>query len=379
MLAWGAGTVLFFAAHAASAAVTIDHAAVSCVVAGKYPRFEARFDPAADVSRARLHFRPAGSPHWYSVAMKSEAGAFTGVLPKPKPTLTKIEYYIEVTDTAFGANRTREFAPEVDDGPLACKDKVLAAVLEAASVIVEAPAGAPLVPVGFEPAGVISTTASPSGPGAPSATAGSAGQGTTSGSSGGGSTSVASGGGGIGKTGLIIGGVAAAGAGIAIAASGGGDDGGSAEPGGGGSAGGGGGGGTAPCTPGPVTASLANQAPAQRCGQRFAVDIVVSNGTCANLQVQSVQLTQTAVAGPFCSAAVTNNTYTPAVTSLTASQTRTVMNFQSNVFCCAAGTCPGVTTCTYNETFSVQTSAGPVTAGTMQVQVAFDPGCPPCP
>jgi hypothetical protein len=311
--------------------------------------------------------------------MKSEAGVFTGVLPKPKPSLTQIEYYIEVTDTAFGANRTREFAPEVDDGPLACKDKVLAAVLEAASVIVEAPAGAPLVPVGFEPAGVISTTANPSGPSASSASPGPALPSAPAGGGGTASTGVTAGGGGIGKTALIIGGVAAAGAGVAIAASGGGDGGGDSIPTGGGGGGGTAPSGSAPCTPGPVTANLANQAPAQRCGQRFAVDIVVSNGTCSSLQVQSVQLTQTAVAGPFCSAAVTNNSYTPAVTSLTASQTRTVMSFQSNVFCCAAGTCPGVTTCNYNETFVVQTSAGAVTAGTIPLAVAFDPGCPPCP
>jgi hypothetical protein len=109
------------------------------------------------------------------------------------------------------------------------------------------------------------------------------------------------------------------------------------------------------------------------------VDVVVSNGSCSSLTVQSVQLTQEAVAGPFCSAAVTQNTYPSPVPTLTAGQARTVMNFQSNVFCCAGGTCPGVTTCSYNETFVVQTSAGPVPAGTVSLQVGFDPACAPCP
>ncbi|MFI4945417.1 MAG: hypothetical protein ACHP85_19265, partial [Burkholderiales bacterium] len=124
---------------------------------------------------------------------------------------------------------------------------------------------------------------------------------------------------------------------------------------------------------------LANPTAAQRCGQRFTAEVEVNNGSCSALSVQSVQLTQDAVAGPFCSAAVTQNTYPPAVTSLTAGQARGVLNFQSAVFCCAGGTCPGVTTCSYNETFVVQTSAGPLPAGSLTLQVAFDPSCAPCP
>jgi hypothetical protein len=376
--AWAVAVALVVCnASASSAAVTIAHHGVGCVVAAQFPRFEARLLPADEVSRARLHFRPVGSPHWYSVAMKPEGEVFAGVLPKPKPSLKQIEYYIEVTDTAFGSSRTAEHRPDVASGPLACQDRVAAVALNAASVLIEGPAGAPLVPVGFDPAGVVAAT--PAG-GASGAGTGAGAPGTT-GAAGAGSSAaagVSGSGGGIGTTGLVIGGVAAVGAGVAIAVAGGGGDSGSTSSGGGSAGGGGGsGGGGTTCTPGPVTASLANSQAAQRCGQRFAADVVLSNGSCGEVTVQSLQLTQSAVAGPFCSAAVTSTTYPSPVPSVAAGQTRTIFNFQSGVFCCQ-GSCPGATTCTYNESFVLQTSAGALQAGTLQLQVSFDPTCTPC-
>ena len=246
----------------------------------------------------------------------------------------------------------------------------MAGALPSATVLIEGPAGAPLVPVGFDPAGVVSATSAPgsgstSGAESTGATGtGAAGTGTTAP----GITGAAGGGGGIGTTGLVIGGVVAAGAGIGIAVAGGGSDsgGGSTGTGGGGTAGGGGGTTPPPCTPGPVTASLTNIAPATRCGQRFSNGVSVSNGSCAAITIQSIQLTQNAAPGPFCSALVTQSSYVPAVTSVAAGQTVTVLNFQSNVFCCAAGPCPGTTTCGYDETFVVQASAGALPAGTIR-------------
>ena len=336
------GTAALFlsaAAPEAAAAIAIDHSAVGCIVAAQHPRFEARFTPAAELSRARLHFRPAGSPHWYSVSMKPEGGVFAGVLPKPKTSLRQIEYYIEATDTAFGTSRTSEYKPEVASGPVACKDQVMAGTLPSATVLIEGPAGAPLVPVGFDPAGVVSATSTPgSGSSSGAGSSGATGTGATgTGASGApGVTGAAGGGGGIGTTGLVIGGVVAAGAGIAIAVAGGGSDsdGGSSGAGGGGSAGGGG---TTPppCTPGPVTASLTNIVPATRCGQRFSNGVTVTNGSCAAITIQSVQVTQNAAPGPFCSANVSQSSFVPPVTSVAAGQTATVINFQSGVFCCA--------------------------------------------
>jgi hypothetical protein len=134
--------------------LALDHEGVACIVAEQYPSLEARCQPAEAVGRARLHFRPEGGPHWYSVTMKNEGPTFTGVLPKPTKSLKRIAYYIEVTDTSFGTQRTRQFEPEVVSTEMACRDEDVAAALGSASVLVEAPAGAPPVPAGFSAIGV---------------------------------------------------------------------------------------------------------------------------------------------------------------------------------------------------------------------------------
>jgi hypothetical protein len=90
----------------AKEAEAINHDAVGCIVVDKFPRLEARFDPAENVSRGRLRFRPTGGAHWYSVPMKQEAEAFVGVLPKPTPKLKSLDYYVEVTATDFATGRT---------------------------------------------------------------------------------------------------------------------------------------------------------------------------------------------------------------------------------------------------------------------------------
>jgi hypothetical protein len=127
-----------------------------------------------------------------------------------------------------------------------------------------------------------------------------------------------------------------------------------------------------------VTASLSNPTTTLRCGQRFAAGVVVSNGSCEAIAIQSIQLTQNAMAGPFCSPSVAQFSYAPTVSSVGAGQTTTVLAFQSRAFCCVNGPCPGVTTCTNEEAFLVLTSAGPLNAGSVPLQVSFDPSCPPC-
>jgi hypothetical protein len=209
-------------------AAEIDHQAVDCVVAGTFPRLEARFTPSDAIGRARVFFRPATASAWYSVTMQPESAGFVGVLPKPLPSLKKFIYYIEVTDSALAMSRTAEFTPAVVSGAGACKDKVVAGALSSATVALEAPVGAPALPAGFAPSGVASA--------ASAAPVGSAASGA------GMSTGL--------KAALIVGAGAAAAAGVAVAAGGG--DGGSenGESAGSGSGGGGGGapggGGTAP-------------------------------------------------------------------------------------------------------------------------------------
>lgn len=166
--------MVLLASPAAAQGVAIEHQAVGCVVADKFPSFAARLDPAEKVARARLHFKPEGGLHWYSVAMKPEREAFAGVLPKPKKKLKSLRYYIEVTDKEAATSRTEEYAPSVASGPAACKDKVVARTLVSASVRLEVPAGAPRVPPGFGSAGITAVGAGVATAGAAAAGAGAA-------------------------------------------------------------------------------------------------------------------------------------------------------------------------------------------------------------
>jgi hypothetical protein len=234
---------LLASAAPVAAEIAVDHAGVECVIAGRNPRLEATVPAGAEVARARVHFRPETSPGWYVVEMTRAGAVLTGVLPRPTKSLKAFRYYIEVTDAAFAAARTAEFAPVVVESAAGCSGKMVAATETAVSVVLTPPGGAPPLPIGFSPSGVTTaaSTAAASGATASGAAAGSA----------------AAGGGGIGATTIIIGGaVVAAGAAVAVT-SGGGDDGGSrdgsgdgnnnAGGGGGGNSGGGnGGGGTAP-------------------------------------------------------------------------------------------------------------------------------------
>ena len=140
----------------AEAALTVQHDGVGCVLAENHPRLEARITPEGEVARARVFFRSAGTPHWYSVEMTSQAGSWTGVLPKPKVSTKRIEYYLEATDKVFGPALTPERIAVVVQGPGACqKDAVMAAAAPAARVVVTAAAGAPAVPAGFLNAGLL--------------------------------------------------------------------------------------------------------------------------------------------------------------------------------------------------------------------------------
>jgi hypothetical protein len=186
---------------------TIDHAAVGCVVAERFPRFEARLDPPGSVARALVHFRSAEGQAWYAVAMKPEGPGFSAVLPKPKKSLKSFQYYIDVTDTAFASSRTAEHGVEVVAGPAACQGKMMTGTVGSASILLVVPSGAPAVPAGFGSAGLAA-----------------AGAGTVAAA---GAGAAAGGGIGAGTVAAIVGGGAAvAGAAVAVSAAGSGDEGG---------------------------------------------------------------------------------------------------------------------------------------------------------
>ena len=143
---------VFCAAEARPQAVEIDHKAVGCIVVGKYPKLNACFTPAANLARARVYFRPEGTPSWYYVDMKSDQPCFMGVLPRPGKKLIgkKIEYYVEGQDKTFNAGRTAEYGPIVVKSAQECKKEAPAApFLNNATVAVF-----PALPAGFIGGGI---------------------------------------------------------------------------------------------------------------------------------------------------------------------------------------------------------------------------------
>jgi len=181
----------------------IEHTPVGCVVADTFPSFEARLTPADSVARARVFFRGEGGSSWYAVPMTRAGNTFTALLPKPKKSLPRFSYYVEVVDTGMSTTRTAEHMTSVAAGAASCAPDMMAAPSVAtASVLVEAPSGAAAIPAGFS--GTSVTAAAPAA--AAGAAAGAAGV-------------TAATGGGVGATTIIVAGagVAAVGAGAVVA------------------------------------------------------------------------------------------------------------------------------------------------------------------
>jgi hypothetical protein len=153
------------AAAARAQAPAIEHKAVSCIVAERFPRLDACFVPNEQVARARVHFRTHGTRHWYFVDMGAEGPCHSGVLPRPRKSTKKIDYYIDVVDRRFAEGRTQEHDPRVVARSGECgRDMMMAASLgSAASIVLGVAAGAPPIPVGFESAGIAGVP----GPGSP--------------------------------------------------------------------------------------------------------------------------------------------------------------------------------------------------------------------
>jgi len=128
--------------------VAIDHRAVKCIVAGKYPRLNACFAPRSSLARARVYFRVADAPpDWYYVEMASSTPCHAGILPRPKKELVghRVQYYLDAFDRSFSESRTPEEEALVVASESECEDKLLVApFLNSATVAVF-----PSLPAGF--------------------------------------------------------------------------------------------------------------------------------------------------------------------------------------------------------------------------------------
>jgi len=123
----------------------IEHDAVDCIVAGKFPRMNACFQPASALATARVYFRVEGTEDWYYVEMGPEAPCYSGYLPKPGKQLVdkKIEYYVQATGKQYAEGQTQIYDPIVVSSEDRCQKK-LAPYVSRASVRVF-----PAMPGGF--------------------------------------------------------------------------------------------------------------------------------------------------------------------------------------------------------------------------------------
>ncbi len=140
-------------AAAADAKVSIEHTALGCVLASRFPRVEARIGPAADVERVWVRFRSDRKGGWYAVPLRPEGVLYVGLLPMPK-WLHSFDYYIEAVDPKATMTRTPEYSTTVVEYPQECAESEARSVADASGLMVEKPPGAArkerkTVPSGF--------------------------------------------------------------------------------------------------------------------------------------------------------------------------------------------------------------------------------------
>jgi hypothetical protein len=146
--------------------VAIDHGGVGCLVAGVFPRLDACFAPEDALARARVHFRARGTVPWYYVDFSAAGGCRSVLLPKPLPTIPGVDYYVTAVDRAFAETRTRDHSPRVVRQEGDCDRGLLIAAGSATGVVLlgALASGAPAVPAGFSPEGIVSAPAEGGGP-----------------------------------------------------------------------------------------------------------------------------------------------------------------------------------------------------------------------
>jgi hypothetical protein len=145
-----------------AASLDIQHKPVSCIVAGLFPRLDACFLPQGELSRARVHFRAEGTPHWYFVDMAAAGECRSVLLPKPLPSTHAIDYYVTALGRGFEETRTSDYTPRVVPREGDCdRNLLVAAGVGTGTVLLGAVAGAAAIPPGFAPEGIVAAPPAP--------------------------------------------------------------------------------------------------------------------------------------------------------------------------------------------------------------------------
>jgi hypothetical protein len=137
-------------------ALEVVHEPLSCVPAGRYARIVARGVPAEGVASAEAQFRTGPDAGWYRVRLDADGDAWQGFLPQPTAALARFEYRVVLF--APDASQRETEPAVVTVAPTAAGCPAGDASAAAASIVLQVPAGAPLVPpvpMGFSPVGAM--------------------------------------------------------------------------------------------------------------------------------------------------------------------------------------------------------------------------------
>jgi hypothetical protein len=140
-------------AWAEAGELRVVHSPRPCILSGQFTRIEARFEPASDGIRARVHFHRDGETPFYAVEMRREGALWVAVLPSPAPDTTRVAYFITGAADGSSARAPASSAFLVDVGRTPCAEGALPASATGPSEVA-VPRGSPQAPPGFERRGI---------------------------------------------------------------------------------------------------------------------------------------------------------------------------------------------------------------------------------
>jgi hypothetical protein len=139
--------------------MAIEHDSLECWPTDEYAILRAMVAPPGQVRSAKIYFRSEEYPDYYFVeAPVGPDGHAEAVLPLAAPDTRRVVYYLEAVSVDFETTRTREWTPPVSDSEDCRRRDPMLALFEgdAPKILVgSVRAGAPLLPLGFQSAGIV--------------------------------------------------------------------------------------------------------------------------------------------------------------------------------------------------------------------------------
>mgnify|MGYP000911960209 FL=1 len=225
------------ASAAGESRLAIRHDPLKCLTPEERPDVGAAVRPETRYAAGYVYFRAANSEKkgFYYVLLEGAPAGLRAALPRPLPSTTAVEYFLQAIDTARSRERTEQYVPVVKPSGTCAPERAPSPPPNDGLTVGLTEKGQDPVPPGFNSAdiarvilasgAVLTLAAALEGAGAGGAAAAGGTGGGAAGAAGGAAAGAAAGG--I-STGVLIGGGLAVAAGVAVAAGGGGgDDGGS--------------------------------------------------------------------------------------------------------------------------------------------------------